>query len=315
MNAYTVGGEHAANLEAAAPSAPCLDRPARLSDDVLDDREAEASPTRGAGPVRPEEAARTGAAARPPRHPPRRRALRGRRVVEHPLDRERNVAPGPVSGSRSPRGCARRPEHPRAHGELDVLSALEPELDACAGRALLQLVERLLQDGPDRGRSERDDPGSGLELAQEEHLVDELGDLLDLAGRPGHELGDVLARKGGGLEEGKQPGERRPELMRDRCREARAELLVRRRGRPRARGRRAARGARPPRRGRRRGSRRGRPRAALGTRSPSRTPSRAWRARRLASSTRSPASRTTTASRLSSTIARPRAASASMRPF
>ena len=37
--------------------------------------------------------------------------------------------------------------------------------------------------GPDGHGAERDDPRSRLELAEEEHLVDELADLLDLGAR------------------------------------------------------------------------------------------------------------------------------------
>ena len=55
-----------------------------------------------------------------------------------------------------------------------LVVALEPKRDAGPRRPLLELVERLLEHGPDRRRPERDDARPGLELAEEEHLVDQL---------------------------------------------------------------------------------------------------------------------------------------------
>ena len=80
--------------------------------------------------------------------------------------------------------------------------------------------------GQHRRRPQRDDAGARLELAEEEHLVDQLADLLDLAPSLVDEVGDVLAGEQRELEQGEQTGERRPELVRDRGREARAQLLV-----------------------------------------------------------------------------------------
>ena len=86
---------------------------------------------------------------------------------------------------------------------------------------------RLLEHGLDGRRAERDDTGARLELAEEEHLVDELRDLVDLAARLVDERGDVLAGKRGRLEEREEPRERRAQLVRHRRREPRAKLLVR----------------------------------------------------------------------------------------
>ena len=61
---------------------------------------------------------------------------------------------------------------------------------------------------------------------QEQHLVDQLADLLDLAPSLVDEVGDVLAREQRELEQREETGEGRPELVRDRGREARAQLLV-----------------------------------------------------------------------------------------
>ncbi len=76
--------------------------------------------------------------------------------------------------------------------------------------------------------AEHDDPRPRLELAEEQHLVDQLPDLLDLGPRPVDEVRDVLAGKGRSLEQGKEARERRAKLVRDRGREACAQLLVRR---------------------------------------------------------------------------------------
>ena len=66
----------------------------------------------------------------------------------------------------------------------------------------------------------------GLELGEEEHLVDQLADLVDLAPRLLDELGHVLARQARELEQREQPRERRPQLVRDGGGEAGAQLLV-----------------------------------------------------------------------------------------
>ena len=74
--------------------------------------------------------------------------------------------------------------------------------------------------------AERDDTRPRLELGEEEHLVDQLADLVDLAARLLDELRHVLARQRRELEQREQPRERRPQLVRDGGREARAQLLV-----------------------------------------------------------------------------------------
>jgi hypothetical protein len=49
-------------------------------------------------------------------------------------------------------------QHPGADSELDLRVALQFESNACALRALTELVEGLLEDRPDRLSAERDDP-------------------------------------------------------------------------------------------------------------------------------------------------------------
>ena len=66
----------------------------------------------------------------------------------------------------------------------------------------------------------------GLELGQEEHLVDQLDDLVDLPSGLLEERGHVLAGKAGELEQREQPCERRAQLVRDGSGKARAQLLV-----------------------------------------------------------------------------------------
>ena len=68
---------------------------------------------------------------------------------------------------------------------------------------------------------------AGLELAEEEHLVDQLADLLDLVACLVDEVEHVLAGERRGLEEREEPGERRAQLVGDRRREAGPQLLVR----------------------------------------------------------------------------------------
>jgi hypothetical protein len=65
-----------------------------------------------------------------------------------------------------------------------------------------------------------------LQLAQEEDVVDELRHLLDLLARLGEERGLVGAGQLGRLEQGQQPGERRPQLVRNRGGEGGSELVV-----------------------------------------------------------------------------------------
>jgi RTX calcium-binding nonapeptide repeat (4 copies) len=93
--------------------------------------------------------------------------------------------------------------------------------------ALGQLGRDHLELGNDRHFGQRDHPGAGLELGEEEHLVDQLTDLLDLTAGLLDESGDVLAGKRGRLQQCEQAGERRPQLVRHRGREAGAQLLVR----------------------------------------------------------------------------------------
>ena len=72
--------------------------------------------------------------------------------------------------------------------------ALDDERDARAAGAIRELRHDGLELGSHRNRPERDDPGAGLELGEEQDLVDQLADLLDLDARLLDELRDVLPR-------------------------------------------------------------------------------------------------------------------------
>ena len=117
-------------------------------------------------------------------------------------------------------------QHPRPHLDARVGVARHLERDAGSRGTLLELGRDVVEHRQHRRRAQRDDAGARLELAEEEHLVDQLADLLDLAASLVDEVGDVLAGQQRELEQREQTGERRPELVRDRRREARAQLLV-----------------------------------------------------------------------------------------
>ncbi len=88
-------------------------------------------------------------------------------------------------------------------------------------------ADHVLGGLPDRRRAERHDLASRLELREEEHVVDQLADLLDLPPGSVDQLQRILARKRSRLEQREESRERRPELVRDRGREAGAQLVVR----------------------------------------------------------------------------------------
>ncbi len=95
------------------------------------------------------------------------------------------------------------------------------------GSRLRELGHDLVQDRQHRLGAERDDAGSRLQLGEEEHLVDQLPDLVDLVAGLVDELVHVLSRQARLLEQREQAGERGSQLVRHRGGEARAQLLVR----------------------------------------------------------------------------------------
>ena len=100
-------------------------------------------------------------------------------------------------------------------------SKLEPE--PCELRPLGQLVHDGAHDGRRLGVAERNDLAALLELAEEQHVVDELRHLDHLVLRLAEEPLQVGAGELGRLEQREQPGERRAQLVRDRRCEGGAE--------------------------------------------------------------------------------------------
>ena len=160
---------------------------------MLDDREPEARAPRGARAVGAVEALEE----------PRQvglvdadavvRAAQDHRVAVA-LDRERERRAGAGVADRVlGEVLGDDPQHPRPDLELDRRVALDRERDAGAARALLELGGDRLELRPHGDGSERHDARAGLELAEEEHLVDQLADLPDLAARLVDEVDDVLA--------------------------------------------------------------------------------------------------------------------------
>ena len=139
-----------------------------------------------------------------------------------------SVAPGPAYRiAFSARLCATT-RSIRGRSQLDLGVAFDLELHPRPARLLPELVEHLVEHRPHELGSEPDDSRPRLELAQKEHLVDELGDLA----RPLHclleQLGHVLTGQSGRLEQCQKARERGPKLVRNGSRESRAQLLVRR---------------------------------------------------------------------------------------
>jgi RTX calcium-binding nonapeptide repeat (4 copies) len=193
---------------------------------VLDDRQPEAGTAGGPRPVGPEEAleeaaelglgdadAVVGAAQDDP--------------LWRSLDGERELGPRARVADRILGQVERQhTEHPRPQRKLDLRVALDRERDPGPCRPLEQVDDDRLQLRHDRHGRERDDTRARLQLREEEHFVDQLPNLLDLPAGLLDQRTDVLARQAGGLQDRKQPGERRPQLVRDGRSESGAQLLV-----------------------------------------------------------------------------------------
>ena len=179
----------------------CLDCSSGRSDDVLDDREPEAGPARGACAICAVEALEQA----------------GKRVVGNADARvgglDHNVAALTASGQGAAgtgTGVANGileqvlrddAEHAGAQRHLGLGVALDGDEDAGPRGGLGQRRGDLAQHREHARRSEGDDGAAGLELAQEENLVDELADLVDFGPRLLNQLRDVRARQERGLEQ------------------------------------------------------------------------------------------------------------------
>jgi DNA-binding response OmpR family regulator len=91
------------------------------------------------------------------------------------------------------------------------------------------LLEHLVDERERVGMPERDDLPAALELGQEQDLVDQRAGVLDLRPCLVEQSAHIRARQVGRVEEREDPGERRPQLVRDGGGKAGAELVERHR--------------------------------------------------------------------------------------
>ena len=106
------------------------------------------------------------------------------------------------------------PQHPRPQGQLQAFVLdLDLQLDAGPLRPLVELGDDLAQERRRFGRAERDNLASRLELAQEEHIVDQLVHQLDLRPHLLERPRRVAARQARTLDQREQARERRPQLV------------------------------------------------------------------------------------------------------
>jgi hypothetical protein len=195
-------------------------------DDVLHDREAEPGAARRARRVGSVEALEQpleigGADAR---------AVVGDRQPRAPgFLRHRDAARGPrtrIADRVRDEVLDHDAHHARAQGQLDLLTARHDDLDLGVGCALGERRDRLAHDGQDARSTERHDLAARLELAEEQHVVDQVARLLDLLPRLLDEAVDFRAGQGRRLEQHEEARQRRPQLVRDRSGEAGPELLI-----------------------------------------------------------------------------------------
>src|SRR3954470_5581656 len=221
-------GERAAHGEPAVRARACGDGATRGEDHVLDDREAEARAAQ-----RPRVIGAVEALEQPVDVLPRDAdaVVRGhqlRRPFEAAhADRARRAYAGVTDRVRH-QVLPDHPEHARPHRQRERLVALHDEGHG-GPVGLLRQLGRYAVERRQRVRvPERDDLAAGLELAQEEEVVDELAHLLDLAAGALEQARNVRLRPRARLEQDEQARERRAKLVRDRRGEAAPQLLVRR---------------------------------------------------------------------------------------
>src|SRR4051794_8044395 len=211
----TLGRERAADSETFGHSASRLDRPAGGRDDVLHDCEPEAGAARGPRRVRAVEALEDANAILGPEAD----AVVGhgeRRCVASPRDGDTARAAGAGVADRvRDEVLADDAQHARPERQLDLVAADDFEGDLCMFRPIGERRDDLPQDRDGRRSSERNDLATALELAEKEDVVDELARLVHLLLSLLEERLDLGPRERRSLEEGKEPGERCPELVGD----------------------------------------------------------------------------------------------------
>ena len=153
----------------------------------------------------------------------------------------RTVAPGSRVDRERERGAVARvadrvlgqvlgddPQHPRPQRQVDARRRRRRRsVEPGARGARLELVDHLLEHRQGVRAAERDDLGAALELGEEEDLVDQRAGVVDLGARLLEQRVDVGAGQVGRVEQHEDPGERRAQLVRDRCREAGPQLVER----------------------------------------------------------------------------------------
>ena len=113
-------------------------------------------------------------------------------------------------------------EHPGSKWELRFPVSGDVQLDVGPVGSAGKLGGHTLELGQSLRRPKCDHGTAALQLGQEEDVVDELCHLLDLGSNPVQHLCRIRPR----LEQRQSPRKRRPQLVRDDCRESRAKLLV-----------------------------------------------------------------------------------------
>src|SRR5262249_36788059 len=173
-----------------------LDRPATSLDHVLDNREPQAAPARSTGPIGAVETLEQ----------TRKVFLRHADPVvadgQHP---GAVVAPQAEDAGRALPGVTKSvlgevldddPQHPRPQRQLQAfVFDLDLEADARPLRTLVELRDDLTQERRGLRRAERDDLTTGLQLAEEEDVVDQLVHQLDLRAHAFKSRVGIAARK------------------------------------------------------------------------------------------------------------------------
>ncbi len=155
-------------------------------------------------------------------------------VVRH--GEEHDVALG-AGGDRAARAVTRVTDRVRekvldehaqdagADGDHNVIGDERGELLSVTFRARALRFDDIVDDRRNEHVAEPDNSAAGLELAEEENVVDELGHRLDLLPRLGEQRLCVRAWQRRAVEQCVQPRERRAQLVRDRGCEADPQFL------------------------------------------------------------------------------------------